>query len=131
MEVNPTKVTLGVGQTAVVAGKINYRGGSFLFTPNDTSYARFEVDNPTIATVDARTGEIKALQPGHAWVRLYTYNGKLALCEVTVEPGAEWIRFSEPFATLSVGQSRTLTCEMSAGSLSTRTYTKSSASSPS
>ena len=125
VDLSTSEVTLGVGQTAVIAARINYRGGSFIFTANDSSYGCFEVDNSSIATVDALTGEITALNPGSAWVRFRAYNGEIALCRITVEPGAEWIRFSEPFATLSVGQSRTLTCEMSAGSLSTRTYTTS------
>ncbi|HIS84771.1 MAG TPA: Ig-like domain-containing protein, partial [Candidatus Faecivicinus avistercoris] len=125
VDLSASEVTIGVGQSATIAARINYRGGSFIFTENDSSYGCFEVDNSSIATVDALTGEITGLNPGSAWVRFRAYNGVLALCQITVEPGAEWIRFSEPFATLSVGQSRTLTCEMSAGSVSTRTYTTS------
>ena len=125
VQIAPEKVEIGVGQKTVLSGVIYYQGGSFVFSPADTGYAHYEVMDESIVKVDEATGEITAIKEGQTYVRLRTYNDKFALCQITVSPGPDWIQFDDPLVTISVGQSRTLHCDKSAGSLTTRTYTSS------
>ena len=122
VRLSTSALSLGVGERETLQAEVSYRNGSFVLTGSDTSYARFESSAPEIASVDPATGEITGRSVGSATVRVYTYNGKSASCAVTVVEGPEWIRFTQPMLGLSVGQSYTLECEMSAGSLATRTY---------
>lgn len=128
----PTKVAfgsssvyLGVGQSASVSAKIYYSGGSCNYSVNDTSYARLTFSDPTIAKLDSTTGRIVGLEVGGTYATLTTYNGKSARCKIYVSPGPEWIEFDEPFRTMSVGESVTMSCTQSAGSIATLSYSSS------
>ena len=123
-----TTCSLGVGQTAKIMAKVNTASGSFIFSEGDYEYACFESNDSSIVTIDPVTGVVTAVAQGIAYVRLVTTNGKYALCKVEVGPGAEWLMFDEIVCTLGVGQSKLLTCDKSAGSITTRTYTSSNPS---
>lgn len=122
-----TSVSLGVGQAVKVTGKIYYSGGSIAYSPNDTSYVRLFVADTSIAKVNA-AGELIGVEVGKTKLYMKTYNGKSATCMVYVAPGPEWISLDESFLNLSVGESKALTCQTSAGSVTTIAYTSSDAS---
>ena len=123
--VSPTTATLGVGQTTRLTARVTTSSGTFTFGEGDYEYAWFESQDPGIATIDPVTGVVTAVGQGTTYVRLLTTNGTYGLCKVEVGPGAEWLMFDEVICTLGVGQSKVLTCDKSAGSITTRTYTSS------
>lgn len=47
-------------------------------------YFSFTSDDPTVVTVERRTGELKAVSSGIANITVHTYNGKSATCTVDV-----------------------------------------------
>ena len=122
-----TSYSLGVGQAIKVTGKVYYSGGSIAYSPNDTSYVRLSVADTSIARINA-AGELIGIEVGKTKLYMKTYNGKSATCTVYVAPGPEWISMDESFLNLSVGESKALTCQTSAGSVTTIAYTSSDAS---
>ena len=131
----PTKVQfatnstmLGVGQKVKIAAKIFYSGGNCIYSMNDTSYARLSVDDTSIAKIDPATGEIIGVEVGRTYVRLTTYNGKTASVKVDVGPGPEWLMFDDPILTLSEGDTYSMNCQLSPGSVTTMSYASSNPS---
>ena len=126
----PTKValstskrTLGVGQTFLLQGRIYYRGGNFIYSGSDTSMATFESSDPSVVKIDAY-GNVTALKEGVANLRLRTYNGKgsSTYCKVTVTAGPDWLAFTQTEVGISVGQTLTLTCNTTPGSVTSYSY---------
>ncbi|MBQ8971812.1 MAG: Ig-like domain-containing protein, partial [Clostridia bacterium] len=126
----PSKVTIklselsvGVGQSVPVEGTISFSGGSCAFSPVDTTYARVQISDTSIADYDEASGCIVAKEVGRTKVRLITYNKKTSQELVfVVNPGAEWLLFNEVVAALSEGETREIYCERSAGSVSALEY---------
>ena len=64
---------------------------------------RFLSSMPEIASVNAKTGEVKGLRPGHAVVTAAAYNGAMAECVVTVKGAPAGVGFQEKSVTVAVG----------------------------
>lgn len=72
---NKTALTLSVGQTFTLVGKLPAKTGSTL---------TFTSGNGKVAAVDAITGEITARATGSATITVKTFNNKKATCKLTV-----------------------------------------------
>ncbi|MBQ9952027.1 MAG: Ig-like domain-containing protein, partial [Clostridia bacterium] len=118
-------VSVGVGQKVNVPAKVFFSGGSCDFSINDSSYARISVDDTTVARIDPATGDVIGVDVGRTYIRLTTYNGKKAACGIVVAPGPEWISFSHAILTMSEGETQSMNCELSPGSITRLTYTSS------
>ena len=107
----PKKISLenhsfiGVGEKDTVVCTLSPSGcsGSVVFSSSA----------PSVAKVDAATGEIIALSTGMATIRARTYNGKTASCDVFVHDAPESVAFEQRHVRMSVGQQTTLDAEAS------------------
>ena len=100
-------VTLGVGEThalsAVQAGSVS---GTLSFATSD----------PSVAAVDAASGQITAVGLGQAEITAATYNGLRAVCQVQVEGAPDSVAIPGPAAReIGAGQTLELTAELPAG----------------
>ena len=97
--VSPEKITLGVGETASLAAKLNSSNAAsgLTYTPDDTEVAEVSSD-----------GIITAKGEGTAKITVKTFNGKKATCTVTVKEAPSFVEFTQVPAELGAGDSFTL-----------------------
>lgn len=107
----PTDIT--VSPTVMYINKGDTRKLSYSLTPyNATTTVTWSSDNTSIATVNSN-GEVKGINKGVTTIYATTENGKTASCEVTVNT-IEATSISLPVSqTLKVGETVTLTYNMS------------------
>lgn len=73
--VTPAELTLSVGESATLKGKLPSGTGSTL---------TYTSGKKKVATVDKRTGVVSAVAPGSATITVKTFNGHKAVCKLTV-----------------------------------------------
>lgn len=113
VKTNPTSVTLGVGETYTVSESTN--SGSYANAAN----LKWSTSNSSIATVakgSANKATIKATGVGTAYIRITLYNGKTALCKVTVKSAPSSVSLSKTSLTLSKGATYTISETTNSGS---------------
>ena len=92
---NASDLTLGVGETYALSSTA---------APENFGARSYSSSDPSIVEVDASTGRLTALAVGEAVIRVETYNGCVALCNVTVKNAPSCIRLSATSMTLGVGE---------------------------
>ena len=92
---NAGDLTLGVGETYALTSTA---------APENFGARSYSSSDPSIVEVDASTGRLTALAVGEAVIRVETYNGCVALCNVTVKNAPSCIRLSATSMTLGVGE---------------------------
>ena len=92
---NASDLTLGVGETYALSSTA---------APENFGARSYSSSDPSIVEVDASTGRLTALAVGEAVIRAETYNGCVALCNVTVKNAPSCIRLSATSMTLGVGE---------------------------
>ena len=92
---NASDLVLGVGETYAL---------SSVAAPENFGARSYSSSDPSIVEVDASTGRLKALAVGDAVIRVETYNGCVAQCNITVKNAPSCIRLSATSMTLGVGE---------------------------
>ena len=92
---NASDLVLGVGETYAL---------SSVAAPENFGTRSYSSSDPSIVEVDASTGRLKALAVGDAVIRVETYNGCVAQCNITVKNAPSCIRLSATSMTLGVGE---------------------------
>ena len=92
---NASDLVLGVGETYAL---------SSVAAPENFGARSYSSSDPSIVEVDASTGRLKALAVGDAVIRVETYNGCAAQCNITVKNAPSCIRLSATSMTLGVGE---------------------------
>ena len=91
----PSKVTLSAGKLSLMAGQTAQLTAKL---PAGTAASMiWESSNPAVATVDAG-GFVTAVGAGEAAIRVTTFNGKSALCKLTVYSAGGDISIPDPAA---------------------------------
>ena len=106
VSLSPDALELAVGEKAVLKAKL---------PKNTTGTVVFTVEDESIATVNAQTGEVTGVATGETVVTATTHNGKTAQAVVQVMGLPEWIEPEAGFIELSEGESEALSIEMSPG----------------
>lgn len=88
------KPLMGVGET----GRVGY-----VLPKKSASHAVFSSDNPGIVTVDAATGEMKAVAEGTTRIHVTTFNGKTDGVDVTVKAAPTILTFPSTEFVMGVG----------------------------
>ena len=103
--ISPTELSLTVGETRKVKGKIPSGTGSTI------SYTS---SNKKVAKVDKYTGEVTGVAPGTATITAKTFNGCKATCEVTVSAGVAEV-FLPQTLTVAVNETKAVTATAADG----------------
>ena len=107
VELNKTALTLGVGEKYTLIKSSP--------TGSDLSDAIFTSHNPEVATVDAETGEITAVQNGTAIITITTHNGTVAECMLTVKNSPTSISLNKTAIMLGIGETFDLNSSLPSG----------------
>ena len=113
VKVNPTSVTLGKGESYTISEGTN--SGSYA----NASNLVWSSSNNSVATVTKGSGNkavIKAMSFGTAYVTISLYNGKAAVCKVTVKSAPTSVKLSSSSVTLGKGESYTISESTDSGS---------------
>ena len=105
VKVNPTSVTLGVGESYTISENTN--GGSYA----NASNLKWTGTNTNVAAVtkgSSNKAKITAKASGTAYVKITLYNGLTAQCKVTVKPAPTSVTTYPTSVTLGVGESYTI-----------------------
>lgn len=94
----PAEVTLAVGETCGLTSKLPSGTGSTL---------TYTSANKGVATVDKLTGVVTAVAPGSTKITVKTFNGKKAVCAVTVAAEPSEVRLPETL-TLCLNEKTTV-----------------------
>ena len=114
VELSPDNLALSIGESAAL---------SWTFPKGSASGVSFESSAPEVAAVDPQTGLVTGVSSGTAVITVTTSNGKQDQTTVTVGNGdVEWIRFTEDYASIGVGQQRQLYVEMNPGAQASVSY---------
>lgn len=114
VELSPDDLALSIGESAAL---------SWTFPKGGAAGVTFASSAPEVASVDPQTGVVTGLSAGTAVITVTTSNGKQDRTTVTVGSGdVEWIRFTEDYATIGVGQQRQLYVEMNPGARASVSY---------
>ena len=107
VELDKTALTLGVGEKYPLIKSSP--------TGSDLSDAIFTSYNPEVATVDAETGEITAVQNGTAIITITTHNGTVAECMLTVKNSPTSISLNKTAIMLGIGETFDLNSSLPRG----------------
>ena len=111
----PASRNLGVGERFRLGYSLpSGTGGTVTFEPADKAQ--------TVLDIDARTGDITALDVGEASVVIRTFNNKTAVCRVHVYPAPTSVTATPSSAAMGVGQTQKITAALSEGSWSALRY---------
>ena len=113
LSLSKQKAVLGVGQAMAL---------SAVLPAGTASQITWKSSKSAVATVDD-SGVVTARGTGKAKINGYTYNGKKAVCEVTVKPAPTSFSAKLDTATLSVGMTRTVTVAWTKGAMCSVTVT--------
>ena len=103
--VTPTTLTLGVGEKRTLTATVEPKDA-------DNKTVAWSSSAPTIAEVNASTGEVTAKTVGTATITATTANGKTATCVVTVAENViavTSVTLDSTTLALKVGETHTLT----------------------
>lgn len=113
VKVNPTSVTLGVGETYVISESTN--GGTYA----NASNLKWSSSNTSVAVVTKGSGNkavVTAKKPGTATVTIKLYNGKTATCRVTVKAAPSSVKVKPEKISLKLGETYTVSESTNSGS---------------
>lgn len=113
VKVNPTNVTLGVGEKFTISESTN--SGSYA----NASNLKWSTSNSSVATVakgSSNKAVITAKSVGTAEVKISLYNGKTTTCKVTVKPAPSSVKINPESITLGMGESFTISENTNSGS---------------
>lgn len=117
-----SSVTLGAGESYQVTSSVNEGSAS--------ASRKYTTSNSAVATVESSGSKtcIKAKKAGTTDITVTTYNGKKAVCKVTVKAAPKTVTLNQSSLTIGVGESYTITSSVNSGSAAVkRTYTTSGA----
>lgn len=107
VSVSKSKVTLGVGEKYRLSCTLPYGTAANGFT--------YSSSNSSVVRVDRRTGEVIARGVGTAKLTVRTYNGKTAVCTVTVKEAPKSISLNKRQITLGIGEEFDLDSSLPSG----------------
>ena len=107
VSVSKSKVTLGVGEKFRLSCTLPYGTAANGFT--------YSLNNNSVVRVDKRTGEVTARSVGTAKLTVRTYNGKTAVCTVTVKEAPKSISLNKRQITLGIGEEFDLDSSLPSG----------------
>ena len=107
VSVSKSKVTLGVGEKYRLSCTLPYGTAANGFT--------YSSSNSSVVRVDRRTGEFTARGVGTAKLTVRTYNGKTAVCTVTVKEAPKSISLNKRQITLGIGEEFDLDSSLPSG----------------
>ena len=87
-------LTLGVGEKFTLAAALS---------EGSAGACAFSVGDASVASVDARSGAVKAVAPGETTVSVRTYNGCEASCALVVRAAPTGVSFQEKSVTVLAG----------------------------
>lgn len=105
VKVNPTSVTLGVGETYIISESTN--GGTYANAAN----LKWSSSNASVAVVTKGSGNkavVTAKKPGTATVTIKLYNGKTATCRVTVKAAPSSVKVKPENISLKIDETYTI-----------------------
>jgi uncharacterized protein YjdB len=107
VSVSKSKVTLGVGEKYRLSCTLPYgtAANGFIYSSSNSSVVR----------VDKKTGEFTARGVGTAKLTVRTYNGKTAVCTVTVKEAPKSISLNKRQITLGIGEEFDLDSSLPSG----------------
>ena len=107
VSVSKSKVTLGVGEKYRLSCTLPYGTAANGFT--------YSSSNSSVVRVDKKTGEFTARGVGTAKLTVRTYNGKTAVCTVTVKEAPKSISLNKRQITLGIGEKFDLDSSLPSG----------------
>ena len=107
VSVSKSRVTLGVGEKYRLSCTLPYGTAANGFT--------YSSSNSSVVRVDRRTGEVTARGVGTAKLTVRTYNGKTAVCTVTVKEAPKSILLNKRQITLGIGEEFDLDSSLPSG----------------
>lgn len=107
VSVSKSKVTLGVGEKYRLSCTLPYGTAANGFT--------YSSSNSSVVRVDKKTGEVTARGVGTAKLTARTYNGKTAVCTVTVKEAPKSISLNKRQITLGIGEEFDLDSSLPSG----------------
>ena len=107
VSVSKSKVTLGVGEKYRLSCTLPYGTAANGFT--------YSSSNSSVVRVDKKTGEVTARGVGTAKLTVRTYNGKTAVCTVTVKKAPKSISLNKRQITLGIGEKFDLDSSLPSG----------------
>ena len=107
VSVSKSKVTLGVGEKYRLSCTLPYGTAANGFT--------YSSSNSSVVRVDKKTGEFTARGVGTAKLTVRTYNGKTAVCTVTVKEAPKSISLNKRQITLGIGEEFDLDSSLPSG----------------
>ena len=113
VKTSPTALTLGKGESYTI--KENTNSGSYAHAAN----LKWTSTNTRVVTVKKGSGNkaaLKAVGTGTASVRVTLYNGRTAICKVTIKKAPASVKISPSSLTLNVGESYTIKENTNSGS---------------
>ncbi len=113
VKTSPTALTLGKGESYTI--KENTNSGSYANAAN----LKWTSTNTRVVTVKKGSGNkaaLKAVGTGTASVRVTLYNGRTAICKVTIKKAPASVKISPSSLTLNVGESYTIKENTNSGS---------------
>ena len=111
--INPTSVTLGVGEKYTISESTN--SGSYANAAN-LKWSSSSTSVAAVAKGNTNKAVITAKSVGTANVKITLYNGKTATCKVTVKPAPTGVKTNPASITLGVGESYTISESTNSGS---------------
>ena len=111
--INPTSVTLGVGEKLTISESTN--SGSYANAAN-LKWSSSSASVAAVAKGNTNKAVITAKSVGTANVKITLYNGKTATCKVTVKPAPMSVKTNPASITLGVGESYTISESTNSGS---------------
>ncbi len=97
----PKKVTIAVDKTLMGVGETGQAG--FTLTKKTASQVKFTSDAPGVVTVDAVSGQMKAVAEGTAKIHATTFNNRDDAVEVTVKAAPTSLSFGSSQFVMGVG----------------------------
>lgn len=107
VSVSKSKVTLGVGEKYRLSCTLPYGTAANGFT--------YSSGNSSVVRVDKKTGEVTARGVGTAKLTVKTYNGKTAVCTVTVKEAPKSVSLNKRQITLGIGEEFDLDSSLPSG----------------
>ena len=127
IEIKPAPTSISVGTTQLALGEGDRRTLVAALNEGSAGLIRFRSENPEVATVNEKTGEITALHCGVAQIVAYTYvPGVEAKATLEVVPAPSSVTLPYKTLNLGLGDSLKLQPEIDPGSATTFSYSSSS-----
>ncbi|MEE0872019.1 MAG: Ig-like domain-containing protein [Ruminococcus sp.] len=114
IKINPESLTMGNGESYTVSESTD--SGSYANAAN----LKWSSSDTKIVTVSKQAGTnkatLKAVGTGSAYIIINTYNGRTAVCKVTVKPAPSSVKTDPASVTLGKGESYTVSETTNSGS---------------